>query len=261
MNTSLNLIVFITGAFIHHDCWDEWIIYFEREGYRCIAPPLPHKNASAEELRNRPAHDLVALNTIASLTDHFAAIVKELPAKPILIGHSLGGIVVQLLLQRGLGIAAVAMHSFPPAGINCLRFLFLKAIWESMALFTSANKTYLMPFNTWRYTVTNGMLYEQQKDLYYRLAVPESKRMIREAFRCVAKIDFKQPHPPLLLTSGNNDKLIPSSLSYFAYKKYAVGDSIADYKEFKDHSHLIFGHPAWKKEADFIRYWLQGINK
>jgi hypothetical protein len=96
--------------------------------------------------------------------------------------------------------------------------------------------------------------------LYYQYAVPESKKIIREAFTCVAKIDFKKPHPPLLLTSGSSDKLVPPSLTYFTYKKYAVGDSIVDYKEFKGHSHLIFGHPAWKKEADFIRYWLQGIN-
>jgi pimeloyl-ACP methyl ester carboxylesterase len=94
-------IVFITGTFIGNNCWDEWIPYFGREGYKCIAPAWPYKEASAEELRNKSANDPIASNTLTSLTDYLASIIKSLPEKPILIGHSFGGLVVQLLLQQG----------------------------------------------------------------------------------------------------------------------------------------------------------------
>lgn len=261
MKTTLNSVVFITGTFISNNCWRDWIFYFENEGYKCMAPAWPYKDASAEELRNRPANDPIALNTISSLTDHFAAIIGTLPEKPILVGHSLGGLVVQLLMQQELGIAGVAIHSFPPQGVNRFRLSFLKAVWETMMLFTSNRETYLVSFRKWRYAIANGLTYEQQKESYYKYAVPESKKIIRDTFKCVTKIDFQKPHAPLLLTSGGNDKLTPASLNYHNYKNYATGNSITDYKEFKGHAHLVFGHPGWKKEADFILYWLQGLNK
>ena len=101
---------------------------------------------------------------------------------------------------------------------------------------------------------------ERQKELYYKYAIPESKKIIRDIFKCVTKIDFKKSRAPLLFTSGGNDKLIPASMNYSNYKKYANDHSITDYKEFKGHSHLVFDHPAGKKEADFIIYWLHEIN-
>src|SRR5215470_14497323 len=91
-------IVFITGTFIGNNCWDEWISYFEKRGYECIAPAWPYKDASAEELRNRPSNDPIALNTLTSTTDHFVTLINSLSEKPILIGHSLGGLIVQFLL-------------------------------------------------------------------------------------------------------------------------------------------------------------------
>ena len=260
MQTALpKSIVFITGTFISNTCWDEWTVYFESEGYSCIAPAWPYKEATAEELRNRPAIDPIALNTIASLTDYFAAIISLLPEKPILVGHSLGGLVVQLLLQRHLGAAGIAVHSFPPRGVTRFRLSFIKAIWETMVLFTSDRKTYLVSFSKWKFAMANGLTCEQQKELYYRYAIPESKKIIRDVFKCATNIDFKKFRAPLLLTSGSNDKLIPASLNYSNYKKYTSSNSITDYRKFKGQNHLVFGHPAWKREADFILYWLHGL--
>jgi pimeloyl-ACP methyl ester carboxylesterase len=253
-------ILFITGTFLSHNCWDEWKLYFESKGYKCLAPAWPYKNASTEDLRNWDSGSAIALNGLAALTDHFAAIVKNLPEKPIIIGHSLGGLIVQLLLQRGLGTAGVAIHSFPPRGLGAFRFSFLKTWWETMGFFTSTQKTYLMPFKKWKYAVANEMTDEQQRQLYYQYVLPESKQIIRDAFKRMAKINFSNPHAPLLLTSGSQDKIIPSSLNYYNYLKYKTGKSITDYKDFKDRNHLVFGHPAWTEDADFILYWLQGLN-
>src|SRR6266498_3146385 len=157
--TSSQSILFITGTFLSHNCWDDWKFHFERRGYKCIAPAWPYKDAPAEELRNRPANDAIASNAITSLTDHFAAVINALPEKPILIGHSLGGLIVQLLLQQELGVAGVAIHSFPPRDVNKFWLYFLKAIWEAMMLFSSEKQTYLMSFNKWRYTIANGTDY------------------------------------------------------------------------------------------------------
>ncbi len=103
------------------------------------------------------------------------------------------------------------------------------------------------------------MSYEQQKQSYYNFAIPESKRIVRDTFKCLTKIDFRKSHVPLLFTSGGNDRLIPALLNHRNYVRYTAGNSIADYIEFRDHAHLIFGQLAWKEEADFILNWLQRI--
>jgi pimeloyl-ACP methyl ester carboxylesterase len=252
-------IVFITGTFIGNNCWDEWKIYFESKGYNCLAPAWPHKDASPEELRNEHPEALIASNRLVTITGFFATIVNALPEKPILIGHSLGGLIVQLLIQRGLGAAGVAIHSFPPAGINTFRFAFVKTMWEAMAFFTSPQKTYMLSFRKWKRSFANGISCEQQKELYYKYAIPESKGIIRDAFKCKATINFKNPHVPLLFTSGSRDRIIPSELTYVNCKRYKSDNSVTGYKDFKDHNHLVFDPPVLTEEAEFILTWLQSI--
>jgi pimeloyl-ACP methyl ester carboxylesterase len=258
MNTLPKSVVFITGTFLGNNCWDQWKQYFEGNGYRCIAPAWPHKNASPEELRNRDADHAMTSNRLLGLTDYFATIVNT-ASRPIIIGHSLGGLVVQLLLQRGLGSAGVAIHSFPPAGVNTFQFSFIKAVWDAMALFTSSQKTYMMSFRKWKQSVANGMNCEQQKELYYKYATPESKLLIRDAFKCTAKINFKNSVVPLLFTSGGRDRLIPHAINYINYRRYKIGDTITGYKNFKEHGHLVFDSPVWMEEAEFTLNWLRSI--
>lgn len=254
-----NSVVFITGAFMSNNCWDEWIVYFENEGYKCTAPAWPHKEASAEQLRNKPSDDAIASNTIASVTEYFRTIIKTLPEKPILVGHSMGGLIVQLLLHEGLASAGVAVHSFPPSGVNSFRFSFLTAIWKTMMLFTSTRKTYMISFRKWRKTIVNGRTYEEQKKMYYQYAVPESKKIIRDIYRCSTKINFHKHHAPILLTSGSSDKLVPAGLNYWNYKQYANTHSTAGYTEFNNHNHLVFGQQNWQEEAESVLCWLKDL--
>jgi pimeloyl-ACP methyl ester carboxylesterase len=165
-NIKTKTVVFITGAFVHHSCWDQWKSYFDSKGYNCIVQPWPNKNASAEELRNRHPDAAIASNRLTAVTDHYAAIVKKLPEKPILIGHSIGGLIVQLLLQQGLGTAGIAIHSVPPQGIFTFKLSFLKAGWGPLGFFTSAKKSFLSSFKQWTYAFTNGMSCDQQKESY-----------------------------------------------------------------------------------------------
>lgn len=261
MNSLPTLVVFITGTFIGNNCWDEWKLYFEGKGYKCIAPAWPYKDASPEELRNRHPDHAIASNGLTGITDYFTAIINTLSEKPIVIGHSLGGLIVQLLLQRGVGSAGVAIHSFASVEVNTFSFSFVKAMWAAMSFFSSAQKTYMVPFRKWKQSFANGMSCEQQKESYYKYAIPESKGIIRDAFKCKAKISFQNQHVPLLFTSGSRDRIIPSALNYINYKSYKSDNSIICYKVFKDHGHLVFDSPVWMKEAEFILNWLQSMNK
>jgi len=258
-NNQSKTVVFITGAFVHNGCWDEWRIYFETKGYTTLAPAWPHKNASAEILRNSHPNAEIASNRLSALTDYYATVVTELPEKPILIGHSIGGLIVQLLLQRGLGISGVAIHSVPPRGIFTFKFSFLKAGWGPLGFFTSPRKSFLMSFKQWKYAFTNGMNCDAQKEAYYKFAIPESKLIVRDTITKAAKVNFENPHAPLLLTSGSDDHTIPASLNYANYKKYKKSNSITDYKEFMGRNHFVLGQATWKEDADYILEWIREL--
>src|SRR5579859_1273878 len=260
-NTPSKTIVFITGAFVSNSCWDEWRKYFENNGYNTVAAPWPNKDASAEELRNRHPDAAIASNRLAELTDYYSNLVEQLPEKPVLIGHSIGGLLVQLLLQRELAKAGVAIHSVPPQGIMTFKWSFLKAGWAALGFFTSTKKSYLMSFKQWQYAFTNGMSCEEQKQAYYGLAIPESKLIVRDTITKAARIDFRKPHAPLLLTSGSTDHTIPASLNYSNYKRYRKDGSVTDYKEFEGRNHFVLGQSTWKEDAGFILNWIQKQQK
>ncbi len=255
-NNQTATVLFITGAFIHNSCWDEWKIYFENKGYTTSAPPWPYKDASAEALRNCHPSAEIASNRLSALIDYYANIIKQLPEKPILIGHSVGGLFVQLLLQRGLGTMGIAIHSVPPQGIFTFNLDFLKSGWGPLGFFTSTNQSFLMSFKQWQFAITNGMSCEQQKESYYRFALPESKLIVRDTITKTAKVNFQNPHAPLLLTSGSDDHSIPAYLNYTNYKRYEKSNSVTDYKEFEGRNHFVLGQPTWKEDADYILTWI-----
>jgi pimeloyl-ACP methyl ester carboxylesterase len=253
-------IVFVTGAFVSNQCWDDWRIYFESRGYTTIAPAWPFKEGDAATLRNRQPNDTdLAALTLKELVNHYAKIVSSFPEKPIVIGHSLGGLITQIICNRDLVAAAVAIHSVPPQGVFPYEFSFLKAGWKSLGLFTSLKKTYLMAFKDWQYAFVNEMPLDEQKAAYEKLTIPESKTVARGGLTSAAAVDYKKEHPPLLLTSGSIDTITPAHLNNRNYKKYAKNNSVLDYKEFSGRNHFVLGQRGWQGDADYILNWLEQV--
>jgi len=258
-NKNSKTIVFVTGAFVSHTGWAHWITYFESLGYTCIAEPWPEKSGTAEELRKKQPNDTALADLrYSQVLEHYANICKRLPERPILIGHSLGGLTVQLLLQRGLGSAAIAIHSVPPQGVLSFEFSFIKSLWKPLGLFSSLKKTHLMSFSEWQYAFTNGMSLSDQKEAYEQNTIPESRRVMRDPLGSIGAIDFKKPHGPLLFIAGSTDHIMPASLNYTNFKKYKNSNSITEYKEFEGKNHYVLGLPSWKDEAS---YALDFINR
>lgn len=249
-------IVFITGAFVSNSCWDEWKAYFESKGYTCYVPAWPYKDSSVAKLRSAQPNAQIASIRLAQLTAYYADFVKKLPEKPILIGHSLGGLLTQLLLQQDLAAAGVAIHSVPPQGVVTFKWSFFRSVWGPLGLFTSLDKSFLMSFSQWQYAFTNGMPPDQQRAAYERFVIPESKRVARDGLTKAAKVDFKLPHAPLLFVAGSTDHIIPASLNHSNFKRYKNGSSVTEYKEFLGRNHFVLGQPTWREDAEFILSWL-----
>jgi pimeloyl-ACP methyl ester carboxylesterase len=251
-------IVFITGAFVTHHGWDPWRSYFESKGYKTVAPPWPFKDGEPAELRAK--HPLgnpgLASLTLSKLTDAYVDVIKGMSEKPIAIGHSLGGMMAQIILNRGLLEAAVAIHPAPPQGIIPYEFSFLKGGGKALGVFTSLQKTYLMSFADFQYAFVNGMSLDEQKRAYEANAIPESKTVTRGGLTKQAAVDWKKAHAPLLITSGSNDNIIPASMNHRNFTKYPQDGSVTEYKEFPGRNHYVLGQSTWKEDADFILDWL-----
>jgi esterase/lipase len=254
-------VVFVTGAFVTHVGWDEWKNYFESKGYTTIAPPWPGKEEPAAELRKKhPDGNKVLTDlTLKEVIDHYIKIIKALPEKPIVIGHSLGGLMTQVIVNRDVAAAGVAIHPVPPQGVIPYEFSFLKAGWKSLGLFTSMKKTYLMSFKDWQYAFVNGMSLEEQQKAYEENTIPESKRVARGGLTSAAGVDFVKMHVPLLITSGSEDNIIPPHLNLRNFKKYKQNGSVLDYKEFQGRNHFVVSLPTWKEDADYILDWIQNL--
>lgn len=250
-------IVFITGCFVSYQGWNSWKHYFEGKGYTVHAPSWPHKSAAPAVLRSRhPDPDIASLR-LKTLVEYHADLIAKLPEKPILIGHSFGGLITQLLVQRGLAAAAVAYHSVAPQGVLSFKWSFLRSVTPALGIFGPRNSTYLMTFKQWQYTFTNGMPLSFQQESYNRLVIPESKNVSWDGLSKDARIDFKRMHAPLLFVSGSEDHIMPASLNYDNYKKYKNKDAITDYKEFQGRNHLAMEQATWQEDADYIISWLE----
>lgn len=258
--TGTKNIVFVTGAFVSHACWDKWITYFKARGYNAIAPPWPYKNGTAAELRARQPHDTdLAGLSLEEVTESYIKVVKSFPEKPIVIGHSTGGLITQIIVNRDLAAAGVAIHSVPTLGVFPYEFSFLRSAWRALGLFTSTKKTYMMSFKTWQYAFVNGQPYADQKAAYEKLTAPESKILARTGLSSQAKVDYKKPHAPLLFTAGSIDHIIPAHLNKRNFNRYRKNGSVLEYKEFEGRNHNVLGQPGWEGDADYIINWLNKL--
>ena len=250
-------IVFIHGMFVTPACWDAWTAYYQAKGYHCLAPAWPGRDQPVETLRkNHPDPQLGKL-TLAEVVEHYARIIVGLDEKPILIGHSMGGLVVQLLLQRNLAVAGIAIDSAPPLGVITTKWSFIKSNWPLINPFVSKYQPYYMPFEHFQYTFVHTMPLAEQRAAYDALVVPESRQVAQGTLSAAARIDFERPHAPLLLIAGEEDHIIPASLTRANHRKYhASAPAITEYAEFAGRTHFIIGQENWQGVAEYISFWL-----
>jgi pimeloyl-ACP methyl ester carboxylesterase len=250
-------ILFVHGMYMTPLCWEHWLDYFQEKGYRCIAPAWPERDKPVRTLRmNHPDSRLASL-TLSQVIEHYSSLIQKLEEKPILIGHSMGGLVVQLLLQRNEALAGIAIDSAPPRGVFTTQKVFLQSNWPHINPFASKAVPIQMTLERFQFTFVNDLPLEIQQAAFERYVVPESRRVPAEALTKTATIDFHSPHAPLLLVAGSNDHLIPAALNQSNFNMYRRSPSVTDFKEFAGRTHFIIGQPGWEEVAGYIAAWLE----
>ena len=250
-------IVFIHGMFVTPLCWQAWIERFGRAGYEASAPPWPGHDRPVQELRQRHPDPGLGTLRLADVVERFDALVRAMPEAPILVGHSMGGLVVQLLLARGLGTRGVAIDSAPPKGVFAISWPFIKSNWPVVNPFERADRPYLMTLNEFRYAWAHTLSDDELRAAYDQWVVPESRFVGRDSTSDVAKLDFEKKTAPLLMVAGSLDRIIPAALSRKNHAAYSRCPSRTDFHEFAGRTHLLLNQPGWEEVADFVQQWIE----
>lgn len=247
-------IIFVHGMFQNPKSWTGWVNFFESKGYQCIVPAWPYHDGEPTDLRNHIPEKLGDLELDDIITPIETEILK-LDEKPIVIGHSVGGLIAQLLLARGVVSSAVAICSVAPNKMITFDWSFFKNA-ATIANPLKGNDPIPMDLETFKGAFANTLTDQQAQVEFEKTATPDSRNVFRTCMTDSADIDVELPHAPLLLISASEDMICPASLIEKEHDAYTDESSITDLKEFEGRSHYICNEPGWEEVATYTENWI-----
>ncbi|MDB5826220.1 MAG: hypothetical protein JWQ73_440 [Variovorax sp.] len=250
-------IVFIHGAWVTPACWDRFKQRYEARGYTCIAPAWPYDDRPVDELK-RGADQRLADIGIEDIVGSYERVIRSLPEPPILVGHSFGGLFVQLLLDRGLGAAGVAIDPGPPRGVfptptafRAALFVFLKwAGWRKLVR---------MPFGAFQWGFAHTLpLVEQQADYAAQIVPTPGKIYYQLVLGIHCAVNWRNPaRAPLLLIAGDEDRTATASMVRAMRRKHSRSKAVTAFKSFAGRTHWLIASPGWEEVADHSIGWVE----
>ena len=255
-------VVFVHGLWLHADSWATWVDAFKEAGYSATAPGWPGDGATVADTRQRP--EAVAGHGLDDVVNHYATVIAALETKPIVIGHSFGGLIVQRLLGQNLAAAAVAIDPAPPKGVLFLPLSALRVASVAMRNPANRGRAVSLSRGQFRYGFGNALSAAESDDLYERWAIPSPGRPLFEAAaanlspRSPAKVDTgNSTRGPLLLTAGGKDHTVPAAISRQTLRLYHGSTAVTDYLDFPDRGHSLTIDSGWREIADGVLSWLK----
>jgi pimeloyl-ACP methyl ester carboxylesterase len=254
-------IVLIHGFWVTPRSWEEWIQHYESRGHRVIAPAYPGFEAEVEALNADPTP--IENLSVPEVIGHLEAEIAKLDAEPILIGHSAGGVFTQLLMDRGRGVAGVAINSAPPEGVRVIPLSQIKSVFS--VLRNPANRHRAVGFTPeqWHYVFANTFSEEESLRLYERYHVPASGHVFFDNILANVKpghqdtyVNFENDErAPLLFISGSEDHLMPPKVQQSNARHYKAPNTITEVKEYEGYAHLLPAQEGWQEIADYALDW------
>jgi alpha-beta hydrolase superfamily lysophospholipase len=256
----LGTIVLIHGLWLTPRGWEHWVDRYSKLGYEVLAPAWPGMDVEVEQLRRDPSvMDGLGVTEVA---DHYTQIIRGLGAPPIIVGHSFGGLVTQILLDRGLGAAGVALHPAPIKGVLRLPLSSLRSSFPVLSNPLNRNRTVALTPEQFHYGFANTVSGEESRDLYDRYHVPAPGRPLFQVATAnlnpgsATKVGLRNNHRvPLLLVSGSEDHTVPVSLVRETLMRYHRSTAVTEYKNYPGRPHFTMGVPGWEDVADQVLDW------
>jgi pimeloyl-ACP methyl ester carboxylesterase len=248
-------VLLIHGAWLTPASWQGFRKRFEAKGYKVVAPPWPLEDVPIQELRRNPHPDLRKM-TVTKIVDHYDKLIRALPESPIIIGHSFGGVFTELLLDRGLGVAGVAIDPAPIRGVFPPPRMLLSALPIFLA-WMGWNRVLTMSYHAFATTFAQTLPEAKKKPAYDRYIVPTPGRIFYQgAFGIGTSINANNPNrAPLLLITGEEDITVTPPSVQVAYNKQRKAPSLTELKMFPGRSHFLCIEPGWEEVADYALAW------
>ena len=244
-------IIMIHGMWGSGDQWSNYRSFFEGKGFKVITPTLRHHEVGRAD---------PALAT-TSLKDYVADLEKEIAAvegEPIILGHSMGGLIAQLLCAKGHGKLGIFLTPAAPRGINALTMSGIKTFFRIMSTWGFWRKSTFPTFQEIYYSVYNLLPEEEAKKEYESLTYESGRATYEIGFSLIdssraAEVREANIKCPVLLVGAGKDRITPVSVVRSIARKYAA---IGEYKEFPDHAHWVLGGERWEEVAEFCHNWI-----
>jgi non-heme chloroperoxidase len=263
--TGLQPVVFVHGLWLLPSSWARWAALFEEAGYTAVTPSWPDDPATVEEANAHP--EVFAHKTVGQIADHVGAVVQGLTRKPAIIGHSFGGLMVQILAGRGLSAATVAIDPAPFRGVLPLPFSALKSAWPVLGNPANYNRAVPLTFEQFRFGFANAVSQEEATELYETYAVPTSGVPLFQAATAnlnpwtEAQADTENPdRGPLLVISGEKDNTVPWAIANASFHQQQKNPGVTEIIEMKNRGHALVIDSGWREVADtalaFIRRYV-----
>jgi pimeloyl-ACP methyl ester carboxylesterase len=253
-------IVLVHGFWVTPRSWENWVTHYEQRGFRVVAPAYPGFEVEVEALNADPTP--ITDVTVPKIIERLTAVIKELPAPPIIIGHSAGGAFTQILLDHGLGAAGVALNSAPTEGVRVVPLSQLKSTLPVFKSPANRHKAVGLSFEEWRYAFTNTFTEEEARSLYERYHIPASGAIVWGGVLANFQpghqdtwVDYhNDDRAPLLFVSGSEDHIMPPAIQQSNAKHYK-SNTVTEIKEYEGFAHLLPAQKGWEEIADYALDW------
>ena len=248
-------VVFVHGLWLLPSSWDRWAQVFDEAGYASLTPGWPDDPATVAEANAHP--EVFADKTVGQVADHYAEVIGRLDRAPVLVGHSFGGLLAQILAGRGLAAATVAVDPAPFRGVLPLPISALKSAWP--ALHNPANRHRAVPltYEQFRYAFANAVEEDEAKQLYSTFAVPAAGVPLFQAASAnlnpwtEAAVETEDPaRGPLLLMSGEKDHTVPWALTHASFERQVRNEGVTEIVEMPGRGHALTIDAGWREVAD-----------
>jgi non-heme chloroperoxidase len=254
-------VIFVHGLWIHTSAWQPWQDLFAEHGYQPHAPGWTGDSDTADLSRDNP--DRMAGIGIAELTAGYAAFIEQLPAKPLVIGHSFGGLIAQKLLDTGHASTAVAISPAPIRGASKLPLAQIRSALPVLGRPWNRSRAVALTERQFRYGFGNALPRAESRTLFEKYAIPGPGRPVFELTG--AKKDLNSPtavdvtnrdRGPLLIVGAGQDHTVPEVVSRQAHGLYAGSGAVTDYRVFEDRGHSLVFDSRWPDVARDVLDWL-----
>jgi non-heme chloroperoxidase len=255
-------VVFIHGLWLLPSSWDRWATVFEEAGYAALTPGWPDDPETVAEANAHP--EVFAHKTVGQVADHYAEVIGRLSKKPVVIGHSFGGLLTQIIAGRGLSAASVAVDPAPFRGVLPLPISALRSASPVLGNPLNRNRAVPLTYDQFRYGFANAVGEDEARELYETYAVPAPGAPIFQAAAAnlnpwtEAKVDSKNPERgPLLIIGGEKDHTVPWAIVKASFNRQKRNEGVTEIAKIPGRGHALTIDSGWREVADTALAFVQ----